>query len=319
MMFKMRKFKVLILFSLIIAGVGIFFVFHLLRPSTALESAGLSISPPTFELSANPGDTLENTIRVENLTTETVRIFADRRNFTAMGEEGEVNLTTEDSTTFSLASWISVEPSEVEIPAKTQRIFTFKTKVPLNAEPGGHFGSIVFRMAPQKTVSQTGATLTQELGALILLRVAGKTKEQALIESFSAAKKFWEYGPVVFDYRIKNEGNLHVKPMGTVTINNLFGKKVAVINIEPKNVLPGAIRKNSVSWDQKLLLGGKYTAFLSLTYGSESTMMVSFTSFYGFPFKIGGAVLLVLIILAFLAFKARKRIKLALRILLSGK
>lgn len=315
----MRKIKVLILFSLIVAGLGIFFVFRNLRSGSAIESVGLSISPPTFEISANPGDTLENTIRVENLTTETVRIFADRRNFTAVGEEGEVNLTTEDSTTFSLASWISVEPPEAEVPAKTQKVFTFKTRIPLNAEPGGHFGSIVFRMAPQTVVSQTGATLTQELGALILLRVAGKTTERATIESFVPAKKFWERGPVVFDYRIKNEGNLHIKPIGTVTVNNLFGKKVAVINVEPKNVLPGAIRKNSVSWDQKLLLGGKYTAFLSLTYGSESTMMVSSTSFYGFPFKIGGAVLLVLIILAFLAFKARKRIKLALRILLSGK
>lgn len=284
----------------------------------ALDFAGMALSPPTFELSANPGDTLENTIKVENLTAVPLKLIVDRRNFTAVGEEGSVGLT-EEQTSFSLASWIAVSPGEFEIPGKAIKIITFKTFVPANAEPGGHFGSIVFRTT-STTPTQSGAALVQELGALVLLRVAGKTAEAASIESFSPKKLFWEYGPVEFDLRIKNEGNVHVKPQGTITITNFLGKKIGsgVVELEPKNVLPGAVRKNTAPWNKKWLFG-KYTAVVSLVYGTKGEILTASTTFVGFPYKIGGVILLGLLVVGIFLYRGRKRIKLALRILFSGK
>src|SRR3989344_2318523 len=84
-----------------------FFVFK----TVAQESIGFAVSPPTFELSANPGDTLSNVVRVENLSDSELTIEMDTRNFTAYGEEGAVGLTDEESG-FSLASWIAVPPTD---------------------------------------------------------------------------------------------------------------------------------------------------------------------------------------------------------------
>jgi hypothetical protein len=302
---------------------AIFFIFYFLSficlvPVFAIDNAGLSISPPTFELSANPGGVLENSIKVENISAETLKIIVDRRNFTAIGEEGAVGLTEEENS-FSLASWITVSPSELEIPPKSARVFNFKINVPINAEPGGHFGSIVFRIGRSGSLSQTGASLTQELGALVLLRIAGDSKEEATLQSFISQKKFFEYGPVEFEMKTKNNGNVHLKPKGTITISNSFGKKVGVIDIDPKNVLPGAVRKNSAIWEKKLLFG-KYTAVLSLVYGGgQGKMITATTTFIGFPYRVGGVVFVILIVLFFFLRKGRKRIKLALRILFSGK
>lgn len=291
----------------------LFLIFNSLKQVEALDYAGLSLSPPTFELSANPGDNLKNTIRVQNLSEVPMKIVVERRNFTALGEEGGVDLS-EVETPFSLASWITVFPSEAEIPAKGTTNFLFQTAIPLNAEPGGHFGSIVFRLGEQGDSQQSGAKVAQELGALVLLRVSGKTTEKASLVSFSSSKKIWNRGPVEFEIRVKNEGNVHLKPTGIITIKDIFGRKVGSFNIDPKNVLPGAVRKSTATWDNKFLFS-RYTATLALNYGTQGQVLAGSTTFYAFPYKIVGPVVLGLIILIFLLYKARRRVGLALKVL----
>ena len=284
------------------------------QTSSELKSLGIALSPPTFELSANPGDFLENTIRLDNLSEKAISVTVDRRNFTALGEEGGVGLT-EEETSYSLASWITVIPEIAEIPAKSSRSFKIQTKIPLNAEPGGHFGSVIFKVGGNPAnLKQTGAAVAQELGGLILLKIAGRTTEMASLESFST-KSLWEFGPVEFEARVKNEGNVHLKPIGTVTIVDSFGKKVATIEVDSRNVLPGAVRKIPATWNKKSLLG-KYTALISLTYGSQGQVLTSSTTFVGLPYKIAGIVIFVLTIIILIVYRRRKRFGLALRVLL---
>lgn len=313
---KKRKFLFLPAFILLSGAVFLFLNTSLFAQSSPQQSLGIALSPPTFELSANRGDTLTNTIRVENLNETPISVSVEKENFTALGEEGAVGLT-EEETPFSLASWITVSPQETVIPPKGNTIFTFQIHIPPNAEPGGHFGSLIFQVGGQKPPQQTGAVVAQQLGSLILLKVAGKTKEGANIESFAAEKRFWEYGPVDFTIRIKNTGNVHIRPQGTITITNAFGKEIAKFPVNPKNVLPGAIRKIPVTWHQKSLIG-KYTATVSLTYGTKGKILTASTVFWGFPLKVGGVILLGLTIILFLLYKGRRRIKLALKVLFSS-
>jgi len=286
-----------------------FFVFK----TVAQESIGFAVSPPTFELSANPGDTLSNVVRVENLSDSELTIEMDTRNFTAYGEEGAVGLTDEEGG-FSLASWIEVPPTQEVIQPRSNKLIGFKVNIPNNAEPGGHFGSIVFRVVNSKTVDGSGAALSQEIGALVLLRIAGDTTETAEILDFKPENTFNEYGPVSFDVRIKNEGNVHVKPQGGVVIVDFFGRKVANVDISPKNVLPGAVRKIPLSWDRKLLFG-KFTATTSLVYGSENKILTASTTFFVIPYKLAGGVLLGVSIVFLFFYRARKRLKMAFKVL----
>jgi hypothetical protein len=275
---------------------------------------GLAISPPTFELSGNPNDTLNNIIKVTNISSDPVEVSTSTRNFTAIGEEGAVGLTEEENS-FSLARWIAVSPSTALIKPSQTQFFTFTTAIPQNAEPGGHFGSVVFSIGGNQP-DQTGAAVSQEVASLILLRVAGKAKEQVTIENFFPFKKFYEYGPINFEIRVKNEGSIHAKPTGTITLTNFFGRKVGTFNIESKNVLPGATRKLTAYWNKKALFG-KYTATLSVIYGSDNQILTATNTFVAIPYKIVGVVLLALLIIGIIIFKARKRLKLAARVLFS--
>lgn len=278
----------------------------------AEPNQGLAVTPPTFELSANPGDSLKNSIRVDNLTDTSLNVTTALKNFTALGEEGQVGLSEEESS-FSLASWIKMDPEATEIPAKGSRIFTFTIQVPATAEPGGRFGSIVFK-TDIKSLEGSGMAIGQEVGALIMLRIAGEVSEQVHIEAFAPVRSFQEYGPVAFETRIKNTGNVHAKPTGTITITNFFGQEVATIPIEAKNVLPGAVRKLSSTWDVTSLFS-KYTATLSLQYGNQQILTAS-TSFTVIPYRMILGGLAIVLIIGTVLYLGRRRIKKALRILL---
>lgn len=272
----------------------------------------ISVSPTVFELSANPGDSLSNSFRIINGTDQELTLQATPKNFTAAGEEGAVDLT-EDETTFSLASWIKVEPAQVIIPARGSQTFDFTIDVPPNAEPGGHFGSVIVKTQPI-AIDASGAAVSQEAGPLILVSVAGDINQSGQIVGFAPTKTFWETGPISLETRVENQGNVHFKPSGTIVIKNLFGRQVTSIDLEERNVLPGTIRKLINEWSPGFAVG-KYTADLSIVFDSGATVDTASTSFIVFPYKIIIPVLLGVILLIFLLVRFRRRIAAAGRAL----
>lgn len=272
----------------------------------------LSVSPISFELSANPGDTLERSFRIVNGTDSELTLTTTPKNFTAEGEEGGVNLTDEE-TSFSLASWISVNPVEAVVPARGSQTFAFSIKVPDNAEPGGHFGSVIVKTNPI-AIDATGAAVSQEAGPLILVSVAGDISESANIVEFKSQKSFWENGPIVLETRVENKGNVHFKPSGIITIKDMFGREVTKINLEERNVLPGTIRKLVNEWDPGFAVG-RYTADLSIVFGPNQTLATATTTFTIFPYKIIVPALVGLVLLVVLLVRSRKRIAAAGRAL----
>ena len=282
-------------------------------PPAAQPKMGLAISPPTFELSANPGDTLKNSVRVDNITDEPLEVTVLTRNFTALGEEGGIDLS-EEKGAYSLADWIKVSPDKTTIPARESKTFDYVIEVPQNAEPGGRFGSIVFKTAAKPVSEQSGVAIAQEVGALVFVKIAGEVKEKASIVGFTPQHGFSDSGPVGFDIRIKNEGNVQFKPTGTITISNFFGQKVATIPIDAQNVLPDATRKMSAQWDNFWLFG-KYEATVSIVYGNNRQIITATTTFWGFPYKLAGIILVVAVLLGLVLYPRRKRIFKAFKVL----
>lgn len=98
-----------------------------------------------------------------------------------------------------------------------------------------------------------------------------------MIETFSAPGRS-EAAPIDFTLRVKNDGNVHIRPKGTIIITNLFGQKVDEIPLEGANVLPGATRKMDTAWEKDNALGS-YTATLVATYGQQSLPLTAATKF----------------------------------------
>ena len=277
-------------------------------------ASGLSISPLTFELTANPGDLLENTIRIYNPTDSAVAVKMEIEDFTVSGETGQVIIEPAETETYSLARWVQVSPETFTLEPAEQKIVDFIINVPADAEPGGHYGSIVAAGSQIAGTQATGAFVVPRVASLLLVSVPGEVEENLRIRNFEAPR-YSEYGPINFGITFENLGTIHEKPKGLITITNWLGQKVDSFPFPEKNILPAAARKIDVSWPHKWLWAGKYTATITGSYGIGNTQLLpKVITFWAFPWKFGIVIFVVLIFLIL----ARKRFITAFKILLMG-
>lgn len=281
------------------------------------SALAVSISPVKFELSANPGDEIRNVIRVYNDTAEPVAVTVNVDNFSPTGEDGQVVIDESDDTTgFSLKSWVSLSENQFTLEPRTSQAVEFAVLVPTNAEPGGHYGSILASIAPIDSVTGGGVGIAQRVGALLLLDVAGEVTEKMYIAEFSTPE-FSEYGPIDFTLRLKNDGSVHLKPRGFIKITNMFGKEAGIFDIPQSNVLPQSVRKFDFDWGVKYMYG-KYTASLSAIYGSGNESLSAITTFWIIPWKIVTVTIFIILLVVVGIFRGRHRIALAMKVLRGG-
>ena len=299
-----------ILVALFLGGMSLFFGGQIL-------AAGISISPVTFELTANPGDVLVNKIKIYNSGASTIAVKMEAEDFKAVGEVGEVVVAPEEEMTYSLKRWVQTDPTEFILGPGEQKFVTFTISVPENAEPGGKYGSVLASTLGVSGPDITGAAIAQKLGALVLLRVSGEVTESLTVKDFTVPD-FLEHGPVPFTIRFENQGTVHVRPRGFVTVFDWRGRKVTDIEFPQQNVIPGAVRKIEARWDKKWLFG-RYSATLVGSYGAANTpLKPPVVFFWVFPWKVMLGVFLVLLLIGTYFVKTRRRWRMALRILLKG-
>lgn len=281
------------------------------------ENINISVTPQLIEISATPGDSESNNVRLINNSDEPVRLEAEVRDILPEGEEGSY-IPTEDRTTYSLSQWATITPDSAIIPAGGSQDFTVTLDFPENAEPGSHFATALFTTVPQANNAEgAGAQVQQELALPVLLaKVAGDITEEASVVEFKSTKDFWtNENPITFETRVENTGNVHFKPSGTIVIKNMFGKEVAKLPIEQKNVLPDSIRKLTTEWQDPGLRLGQYTADLSLVYGENDEIITASTDFVVFPYQTVVPAALIVIALLYILVRYRDRFSKAVRVL----
>ena len=273
---------------------------------------GLQISPAIVELNAEKGKTYTLNLKVTNVTMAGLVYSTTVNDFDAKDETGAANvlLTSTLPPTASIITWLKTG-SEFSLDSHESRSITAEITVPTDAEAGGHYGVLRFSgHAPN--VSGTGVGLSASAGMLILIRVAGNITESANLASFytvsgTSQTSFFEYAPINFVTRIKNDGNIHVKPTGTITIQDAFGNTVGTVPVNDTKaiVLPTSIRRFNSEYKSGWMFG-MYTANLTLGYGTTGQAITNTITFWVIPYKL---ILVLLFCLATFVFIASRLIK----------
>jgi len=294
------------LLLLILFFVSLLYVFKTLAQNI-FSSQTLEVSPPSQELSIDPGKTIVAKAKVRNRSRETVSIKVRIEDFTASGEEGQIALV--DAGTYSLTKWAKLSPEQFNLkPGEQQEVEATVSVPPTGA--GGRYGSFVFGVVPPGAKGGE-ATVSQEIASLFLLRISGPVTENLSLTQVKAPR-FSEFGPVPIDLKFYNSGNVHVKTFGLVNVSDMFGKKVADVVVTGTNVFPGASRIVRSTLDKKLLVGN-FNATAIMYYGTvKNQTLTGSTSFFVFPVRLVAAIIIVLLIL----YSVRKRLKKALKDLL---
>lgn len=299
------------------------------RPAYAEAGQAFSISPPLIELQADPGQTLNTTIKFTNISDGELVIKTQFNDFGPKNETGEPDIIFEDveNSKYSLRQWIA-SPAPFKIKAHETKSIDFPISIPKNAEPGGHYAVIRFTgTAPEQTGN--GVSLTASIGTLVLLQVSGDIQEKAAIEEYFSAgvletqkgfkvgdrSGFFKKGPLMFVERIENVGNVHLKPTGIIEVKNILGRTVETLRVngnptdkqdEPKSILPQSIRRFEQPLD-KTWMFGRYTAKLTLVYGQGQQTLTATVTFWVIPFDLILAVLVIVVGLFFLLRWAIRR------------
>jgi len=310
-----------LLVSLLIGG--IFFAQSVL----AAGGMALGISPAIFEITANPGEVIENIVKVNNPTENVINVKMTAEDIEPSGEDGSVTVKSAGTETYSIASWIKCDPETFQLtPQEKEKAIKFTITVPQDAEPGGHYGTVVAGPNIVASTDMTGASIVPRVGTVILISLPGERKEQITVKDFYSQSKgdkdsfiknvFFQYPPIGFAAKFENKGTVHIKPVASVTITNLFGQKVDQIEFPSQNVLPGATRIINTEWKGKGFAIGRYTATLTGGFGTYNTPLSSSNiTFWVIPIK---ECLIVLAIIIFFIL-TRKRWLTALKIIITGK
>lgn len=280
---------------------------NLYAQSNQESGQALEIAPPVVNLSGNPGETIVTELVLRDVSDSPLIVTNQINDFVASGEDGipKILLDTEEESPYSMKDWFA-PISELRLEPRTINRLAVTIKIPSNAAPGGYFSVIRFTgVAPG--VDGNGVGLSASIGSLIFVNVNGDAKEAISIEEFSTIDKnrkatIFQAAPIDFSVRLNNTGNTYEQPSGRITITDMFGQKVGIVNVNlpPRNVLPGSIRKFQQTLDSSVignkLLFGRYNAELEVTYGTDKQIVTSSLSFWVIPYTLIGVALAALII-----------------------
>lgn len=263
---------------------------------SAQENITLSLTPPFFQLTISPGEVWSSSIKVVNVNSFPLTLYASVVNFEASGETGRGKFTpllTDDpeykSTT--LAGWIDVTQNPIIVEPGSSVKVPFSIRAPENASPGGHYAAILVGTEPiRDPEAGPSISVTSLISSLIFTRVSGDIEESGNIRELSTDKLFYSEPQVPLSLRFENTGNVHLLPQGEIAIFNMWGKERGVISVNQRtefgNVLPDSIRNFSYEWrgEDSPLEAGRYRVVATLSFGDESRQNItSETSFWVVP------------------------------------
>jgi len=281
-----------------------------------------TVLSPIIELQADVNSKQPGLVKLYNETDQVLTLEASIEKFVSADESGRAKfLPAQDGDEF--INWFILSAGELTLQPKQAAVVPFLIEVPENAAPGGYYAVIFWRT---KNSGQDGQVqITSKVGTLVFLEVKGEIKKQVELLDFTvdpARGLYWGM-PLSFSARIKNSGNIHLRPVGEIKIQSLLGSSVLAVNPGSNVVLPGSIRKYETVLGQPKVLSnylenlnyeiknfnfGKCRATLELAYDKNQPPLEAQVVFWYLPINILAAGLVVIIIVGLLVL-ARRRIK----------
>lgn len=268
---------------------------------------GFRISPVRTEYNIDKGKSVTLTVTIENLTDAPTTATPIINDFVASDkEDGEPLLILDNNTAAPRNSFKSLVklPAAVQLGARQKKDVPFTIAVPANAGSGGYYGAI--RFLPSGTgPGDSNVGLTASVGSIVLVTVPGSLTQKLALVSLGAGIKdvprsFITSGNnLTVITRLKNTGDIHVKPFGKVLVKDMFGKTIKEFEFNSKeprdNVLPDSTRK-FVDDLPKRRWFGRYTIEANIGFAQGSGDLISATATFWYLPDWFLVVLLILLV-----------------------
>jgi hypothetical protein len=330
----MKKKILIIIFSLFLSSI----IYHLGSRISFAQQVSLSISPPLLELFIKPGKAIMVAYRLENYGDPTflnLKILP----FEAKDNLGNIRIKSEfeGPVRFSLDNSNLTLEQPFFLKTNDSQQILLRIRIPENITDGDYYYSLLAETIPSTSSEGIGSARAKAtIGSNILVTISnsGNVDIKPKISLFSTrggltfGQNIRVYDsldkiPVVLN--IVNKGKNLMKPEGQISLKGNFGE-TSKYDIISKNILAESERlieatpsasldcennrtKQACLFPASLILSGffigKYNLSTQIKFGENSPTIFASTSFFTFPFKIVGGVLLATIIVVFI-IKRRK-------------
>ena len=285
------------------------FAVFLILPTTvdAQATSGIGLKPSLIEEGADPGQVLDRSISVTNLSDEEQTYFLFMRDIERV-EDGGVPVYAEpgaEKTGFELTEWLELAESEITLLPGEEQEIDLTITVPDDATPGSHFGGVFVSMQPPR-LRQVGASVGYEVANIVSIRISGDAVESAQIRSFRTDNLIYGSTDINFFAEVENKGNVLIRPFGPLEITNMMGTKVATLQMNESQggVFPFTRRNFELNWKDDGPGFGRYEAVLSMVYGEQGRQSTIFStvSFWILPMDIIGPAALILVVILLVTY-----------------
>jgi len=286
--------------SLLFWGLGSFSLAH-------AQSGSFVVKPAKIELSGVPGETVEATISLENQLGGPATFGISFEDVAGSDNPNDpVTLLGIKRGPYPLRDLMR-GPRTVTLLDKAEKRISISVTIPLDASPGGLYGSVIF--TPEQKKVDGNVVPSSRIGVLFFLRVEGEMIEEGELKDFS-----YEGGRVVFvapssasvvTFLFENTGTVHLSPYGALSIKPLLGEE-REIAIDPWYVLPKSARSRTLEIGNSFSYGPQ-TLSLVLHRGYGDVTDVRSLTVWVFPsLRVMGMIFAVLaVVLVFILRRGR--------------
>lgn len=221
--------------------------------------AGIVVQPDSTELVVSAGKETAGNFQVHNDGKDAVHVKIDLEDWPKNNAAG---------LPVPVKEWLSVTPSLFDLGAGESKEVAYTINVPLSNVPEViamvFFGTI----APQGNFN-----ITSRYGVSLYAALSENIKLACVIKDVSVEPNFLttDAGKVnkgiIFTITIENEGNVHLRPTGNISITAQDGTKYDIPILRDFPAYAGGDVKLRILWNKMDIEPGKYDALVTLDYG----------------------------------------------------
>jgi hypothetical protein len=273
------------------------------RPVTEV----FSVSPIIMKISLSPGKETKYDVRVKNLLKAPLPMHA----------EIEQPLETEETSgANSLAAWAHIDIPDMILQPGEQKTLKLTIKTPSKIPLGGYYGTL-FLQPLMRAKSAGGSEILSRVGVIILANIGvPDLSAKARIPEFAIGKSVDNNRQRTADFKVKNLSLYHFSAKPFLVVNPVIGH-TKTFEIPEKIILPGKLRTWNETIDWPYSFYNIYDIRLLVSVGNGNQILYQ-TRYYDLPYR-GIALIVILSVIGIIAYKRRKKLRKALRVLIYNK
>ncbi|MDO8669783.1 MAG: hypothetical protein Q7K65_05885 [Candidatus Buchananbacteria bacterium] len=291
------------------------------------SASALTIAPAIIDINLDPGQSQTYQLQLYNETGEDIFLNGSIEKFEPKGENGQTQILPFDVSDKSV-NWIKLPNNSLVLRPGESISVPVVIDIPKTAGLGGYYLAVMWESSsgPQSAKSHQ-ALVSSRVGELVLLEVKGEVNNNLEIIDFNlkTTRNFYSSLPIDFFLRLRNSGNIHERPQGSIIIKNLLGQTVEALTVNGQSgaILPGTIRVFETVWsldENKNLFSnlaeelrhfaiGRFSAQALVTYGDGKSLDSELIYFWVIPWLPLALIVLFLLAVAALikVFKRKNK------------